>query len=155
LRCTVKEADEEARRFVGELLLPEEVIRAEVIPPITLSGLVSHRAKYKVSLQFLIRRTLDLDIVSQNQYRYLMMQVSSRGWRTKEPGDDAVTQEQPRMFAKMVEVIYGNPPNFLQMKRDMCGAPVSLLRSLLGNSMPPTDPAGPQRKVLSFYKKAS
>jgi len=155
LRCTVKEADEEARRFVGELLLPEEVMREEAVHPITLSGLLPHRAKHRVSLQFLIRRVLDLDIISQNQYRYLMMQVSSRGWRTQEPGDEAVIQEKPRMLAKMVEVIYGNPPNFIQMKRDMCGTPVSLLRSLLEHSMPPPDPAGPERKILSFYKKAS
>jgi Zn-dependent peptidase ImmA (M78 family)/transcriptional regulator with XRE-family HTH domain len=155
LRCTVKEADEEARRFVGELLLPEDIVREEIIHPITLSGLLPHRAKRRVSLQFLIRRVLDLDIISQNQYRYLMMQVSSRGWRKREPGDEAITQEQPRMLAKMVEVVYGNPPDFMQMKRDMCGTPVSLLRSLLGHSLPPPDPVGPDRKVLSFYKRAS
>lgn len=31
LRCTVKEADEEAHRFAGGLLLPEEIVRAEVV----------------------------------------------------------------------------------------------------------------------------
>jgi Zn-dependent peptidase ImmA (M78 family)/transcriptional regulator with XRE-family HTH domain len=155
LRCTVKDADEEARHFVGELLLPEEVMRDEITSPVTLSGLVSSREKHRVSLQFLIGRIFDLGIVSQNQYRYLMMQVSSRGWRTKEPGDEDVPQEQPRMFAKMVEVVYGNPPNFTQMKRDMCGTPVSLLRSLLGHSLSPPDPSGPGRKILSFQKKVA
>lgn len=156
LRCTVKEADDEARRFAGELLLPEEVVRTEIVHPITLSSLLTHRAKRKVSVQFLIRRLADLTIISQNQYRYLMMQVSSRGWRMHEPGDETVIQEQPRMLAKMVEVVYGNPPNFTKMKRDMCGAPVGLLRSLLGPSLPPEPSPEPQRsKVLSFYKRAS
>ena len=156
LRCTVKEADEEAHRFAGELLLPEEVVRAEVVHPITLSSLLPYRAKRKVSLQFLIRRLADLEIISQNQYRYLMMQVSSRGWRTHEPGDETVVQEQPKMLAKMVQVVYGNPPNFVKIKRDLCGAPVGLLRSLLGPSLPPEPTPEPQRsKVLSFYKRAS
>jgi Zn-dependent peptidase ImmA (M78 family)/DNA-binding XRE family transcriptional regulator len=154
LRCTVKDADDEARHFVGELLLPEDVARAEIAHPITLSGLLALRGRYKVSLQFLIRRVSDLGIITQNQYRYLMMQVSSRGWRTREPGDTAIIQEQPRMLAKMVEVVYGHPPNFMQMKRDMGGAPVSLLRALLGVTQLPDDPA-PERKVLSFQKRAS
>jgi Zn-dependent peptidase ImmA (M78 family)/DNA-binding XRE family transcriptional regulator len=154
LRCTVKEADEEARHFVGELLLPEDVAREEIAQPITLSSLLALRARYRVSLQFLIRRVADLGIITQNQYRYLMMQVSSRGWRTREPGDAAIIQERPRMLAKMVEVVYGHPPNFIQMKRDMGGAPVSLLRTLLGVTDFPDDPK-PERKVLSFQKRAS
>jgi Zn-dependent peptidase ImmA (M78 family)/transcriptional regulator with XRE-family HTH domain len=153
LRCTVKEADEEARRFAGELLLPEEMVRQEISHPITLSGLLPYRARHKVSAQFLIRRVLDLEIISSNQYRYLMMQVSSRGWRFKEPGDSTVTQEQPRMLAKMVERVYGKPPNFMAMKRDMGGAPVALLRSLIEDTNTP-DPE-PRRKVLSFYRRAS
>src|ERR1035438_9286272 len=87
LRCTVPEADDEARRFAGELLLPEEIIREEISEPITLSDLWLHRNRYQVSLQFLIRRVFDLEMVTANQYKYLNMQVSSRGWKKEEPGD--------------------------------------------------------------------
>lgn len=62
-----------------------------------------------------------------------MMQVSSRGWRTHELGDETVVQEHPKMLAKMVQVVYGNPPNFVKIKHDLCGAPVGLLRSLSGH----------------------
>lgn len=153
LRCTVAEADGEARRFVGELLLPEEVLREEITQPITLSSLWPQRARHRVSLQFLIRRVLDLDLITQNQYKYLMMQVSSRGWRKEEPGDPNIVQEQPRMFSKMVEVVYGNPPDLQQMKRESGGVPIPLLRTILG-TMPSDDP-GSDRKILSFQKKAS
>jgi Zn-dependent peptidase ImmA (M78 family)/transcriptional regulator with XRE-family HTH domain len=153
LRCTVAEADDEARRFVGELLLPEDVVKDEITQPITLSSLWPHRARHRVSLQFLIRRVFDLEMITPNQYKYLMMQVSSRGWRKEEPGDADVLQEQPRMFLKMVEVVYGNPPNLHQMKRDSGGVPIPLLRTLLG-TMPSNDPRT-DRKVLSFQKKAS
>ena len=153
LRCTVAEADDEAHRFVGELLLPEEVIRDEISQPITVSSLWPQRARHGVSLQFLIRRVLDLGLITANQYKYLMMQISSRGWRKEEPGDADIPQEQPRMFPKMVELVYGNPPDWQQLKRDTGGVPTPLLKTLLGNSS--LDDAGPDRKVLSFQKRAS
>jgi Zn-dependent peptidase ImmA (M78 family)/DNA-binding XRE family transcriptional regulator len=153
LRCTVPEADDEARRFAGELLLPEEIIREEISEPITLSDLWLHRNRYQVSLQFLIRRVFDLEMVTANQYKYLNMQVSSRGWKKEEPGDANIPQERPRMFAKMVEVVYGNPPDLQRMKRDTGGVPIPLLRTLLGNI--PTDGPDPSGKVISFYKRAS
>ena len=154
LRTTVAEADEEARRFVGELLLPEEVIREEVSQPITLSSLWPHRARYQVSLQFLIRRVFDLEMITANQYKYLNMQVSSRGWRKEEPGDAEIAQEQPRMFSKMVQVVYGNPPNLGQLKRETGGVPIPLLRTLIGDGISYSD-SNRDRKVLSFQTQAS
>lgn len=152
LRCSVKEADEEARRFAGELLLPEDVVRDESTYPITLTSLLAIKNRHHVSLQFIIRRVFDLEIITSNQYRYLMMQISSRGWRKEEPGDAAVKPERPRMFAKMVEVVYGNPPDFGRIKRDMGGAPVSLLRALIGEN--PSDP-DPNRRIIAFQRRAS
>jgi Zn-dependent peptidase ImmA (M78 family)/transcriptional regulator with XRE-family HTH domain len=153
LRCTVAEADEEARRFVGELLLPEEVVSEEISHPITLSSLWAHRTRHQVSLQFLVRRVLDLGMVTPNQYKYLMMQVSSKGWRKEEPGDGTIAQEAPKLFSKMINAVYGNPPDLQQMKRDTGGVPIPMIRNLLGN-MPPSDPNA-DRKVLSFQKKVS
>ena len=43
--------------------------------------------KWKVSIQAMIYRTHQLGIMSDNQYQYLMRQVSKNGWRLKEPGD--------------------------------------------------------------------
>ena len=43
--------------------------------------------KWKVSIQAMIYRTHQLGIMSDNQYQYLMRQVSKNGWRIKEPGD--------------------------------------------------------------------
>jgi Zn-dependent peptidase ImmA (M78 family)/transcriptional regulator with XRE-family HTH domain len=153
LRCSVADADDEARRFVGEMLLPAETIREEISHPITLSSLWAYRARHQVSLQFLIRRVLDLEMVTPNQYKYLMMQVSAKGWRKEEPGDAAIVQEEPKMFSKMVNVVYGNPPDLQLMKRETGGVPIPMLRNLL-SSLPPSDP-GTDRKVLSFQKKAS
>jgi Zn-dependent peptidase ImmA (M78 family)/transcriptional regulator with XRE-family HTH domain len=153
LRCSLKEADDEARRFVGELLLPEDVLREEVSLPITLAGLMPIKKRNLVSLQFIIHRVFDLGMITSNQYRYLCMQISSKGWKKEEPGDSTVVQEKPRMFAKMVEVIYGNPPNFAEMKRDTGGAPLPLLRAFTGALGSPDPDRNP--KLIAFQKRAS
>ncbi len=153
LRCTVAEADEEARRFVGELLLPEDVLRDEISEPITLSSLWPHRQRHMVSVQFLIRRVFNLEMISSNQYKYLNMQISTRGWKKEEPGDAQVLQEQPKMLAKMIEVVYGTPPDFQRMKKDTGGVPIPMLRALLGCNLP-SDPE-PERKILPFQRRAS
>lgn len=152
LRCTVSEADQEARRFAGELLLPEEAMREEISTPATLSTLWPIRMKYQVSLQFLIRRIFDLEIISESQYRYLMMQISKKGWRTEEPGDATVMQEQPKLFSKMVAAIYGNPPDFNRIRKDSGNAPLALLRTLISSKSEGPDP---NSKVIAFRERAS
>lgn len=153
LRCGVPQADDEARRFAGELLLPEEMMRRQVLSPVTLTSLGPVRNKMKVSYAFLIKRIADLGIIKPNQYRYLMMQMSSRGWRTVEPGDSTVTQEKALLFSRMVEAIYGNPPDIARLRRDV-GAPVGLLRALIGTA-PSTDPDTGAGRIVAFQKRAS
>jgi hypothetical protein len=73
-----------------------------------------------------------LDITTANQYKYLMQQISVRGWRTKksEPGDETVPQEQPQAFRMMIEVVYGKNPDFRRIRKDT-GIPMGVLRSVL------------------------
>jgi Zn-dependent peptidase ImmA (M78 family) len=153
LRCTVAEADEEAHRFVGELLLPEDVIRDEITEPITLSSLWPHRQRHMVSVQFLIRRLFNLEMITPNQYKYLNMQISTRGWKKEEPGDSTIVQEQPKMLPKMIDVVYGKPADFQRIKRDTGGVPIPLLRFLLGSTT--SDDPEPNRKILAFQRRAS
>jgi Zn-dependent peptidase ImmA (M78 family)/transcriptional regulator with XRE-family HTH domain len=152
LRCSVTQADDEARRFAGELLLPEDVMRREIAQPVTLASLGPTKTRYRVSFAFLIRRLSDLGIITPNQYRYLMMQISSRGWRKEEPRDPEVVQERPLVFLKMVGYVYGNPPDIPRIKQDIGGAPATLLRLILGHmSDPEPSPSG----VIVFKKRAS
>lgn len=128
-------------------------MKREIVHPVTLASLGPTRHRLKVSYQFLIKRLADLTIITPNQYRYLMMQISSRGWRKEEPGDAAVVQEKPLMFSKMVEVVYGDKPDVSKIRRDIGGAPANLIRAILAgfSSGPEPNPGG----VISFRKRAS
>ena len=58
-------------------------------------------------MQAIARRGRDLAIISDRQYRYLMQQISARGWRTNEPEFSPMKPELPRALKKMVEVVFG------------------------------------------------
>lgn len=117
-RGSEKEMDKEADQFASELLLPEEPIRHELIPPITLTGVAQLKPRWKVSIQALIKRARDLDIITERQYKYLFQKLSKRGWRTEEPPNLAVPVEKPRAIRQMAELIYGEPINYRQMAED-------------------------------------
>ena len=131
LDCSVDDAEKEVRQFVGEFVLPEEAMRREMTPPVTLASLAPLRPRWGASIQFLAHRSRDLGITTANQFKYLMQQVSARGWRTskREPGDDGVPQEKPQLFQRFVESAYGSPPNLKKMRRDF-GIPLWLVRAI-------------------------
>lgn len=75
----------EAHMFAGAFLFPEADARKELVPTLTPAGFAQVKARYGVSISALIRRAYDLDIINSDRYRSLMIQISSRGWRTSEP----------------------------------------------------------------------
>jgi len=132
LRISIEQADEEARDFAGEFVLPEDAMRREMFSPITLASLAPMKLRWRAASQFLAYRAKDLDLVTYNQFRYLMQQMSARGWRgsSGEPGDAQIMQEQPRAVYKMVEVVYGPSPDWNRLRKDT-GVPMRLLKALL------------------------
>ena len=79
-------------------------MRAELMPPITLTTLAALKARWGVSLQALIRRAQTLDLLTPSQYRSLSAQLGARGWRTREP--IAVPVERPRALRQLAELLY-------------------------------------------------
>ena len=84
-----KTYERQANMFAGAFLLPRE----EFIRDISKYKIDLHyycylkENKWKVSVQAMIFRAHQLEILSFNQYQYLMKQVSKNGWRNGEPGD--------------------------------------------------------------------
>jgi hypothetical protein len=113
-----KEMDDEADRFASEFLLPEEPMRHELIPPITLTGLAQLKPRWKVSIQALIRRARDLEIITERQYKYLFQKLSKHGWRKQEPANLAVPVEKPRAIRQMAELLYGKPIDSRRLAED-------------------------------------
>lgn len=83
-----KARERQANMFASAFLLPDSSFGKDVSAyPTDLKYYQFLKKKWKVSIQAMIYRTHQLKIISDNQYQYLMRQVSKNGWRQKEPDD--------------------------------------------------------------------
>jgi Zn-dependent peptidase ImmA (M78 family)/DNA-binding XRE family transcriptional regulator len=108
-----RQVEMEAHEFAAELLAPERGVKSDLmIQKITLDRLGELKLKWGVSIQALLRRSFELSVITERQYRYLLQQVSMRGWRTKEPFEYNIPVEKPRLLRQMAERVYGEPLNY-------------------------------------------
>ena len=123
--------EKEANIFASEFLMPKDAMLNEIIKPVTLASLAPLKLRWKVSIQALIRRSCDLDMISQRQYRYLMQQLSVRGWKTREPAEFDIPIEKPRAISQMAEILYGTPVVYNNLAADM-NLPSKFIKETLG-----------------------
>lgn len=80
--------EKQANMFASALLLPRKKFTRSVSAyPSDVYYYKSLKKKWKVSMQAMMYRTRQLEIISANQFQYMMRIVSKNGWRLKEPGD--------------------------------------------------------------------
>ena len=97
--------ESQADRFAAEFLMPHEVILGELKPGIDIARLMDLKARWGVSMAALIRRATDLGVISEWQYRTLMVELSALGYRTNEP--IVIQREAPRHVAQAVTRLEG------------------------------------------------
>lgn len=117
IKGQIADAEKEADQFAAELLMPEIAMRRELVPPVTLTTMMRLKARWRVSIQALVRRAFDLEIITKRQYTYLFEQISARGWRKSEPVEIPI--ERPRALKKMAELLYGIPINYEKLAADL------------------------------------
>ena len=158
---SIQDIERDADRFAAEFLLPEKVIRQELHPPVVLSTIAPLKPRWGCSMQALIRRARDLDIITERQYHHLMRQMTLKGWRKQEPPNLDIPAEKPRVFRKTVEAYYGVPLDYRRIARDVC-KPLPLVRDLLtAHAGKPGEPEErgtkwrTEGKVLQFQQRGS
>ena len=78
----------QANMFASALLLPKKAFTRDITAYATEVDYYRHlKKKWHVSMQAMMYRARQLDIITGNQFSYMMRQVSKNGWRKKEPGD--------------------------------------------------------------------
>ena len=65
-------------------------------------------------MQALIMRAKHLKIISDRQASYLFSQMSTRGWRVREPSNLDVRIEVPQLVRRMVEKSYDSFDKYAQ-----------------------------------------
>jgi Zn-dependent peptidase ImmA (M78 family)/transcriptional regulator with XRE-family HTH domain len=101
---TLKQIEAEANRFAGALLLPRKSFPNEVYTS-RLDAFIPLKKRWKVAIQAMIYRCKDLFIFDEAQITNLYKQISFRKWRTKEPLDNEIQFEQPRLLKQALELM--------------------------------------------------
>lgn len=126
----LKKVEDEADQFAGEFLMPEDAMRREIIPPVTLTSLAELKPRWGVSIAALVVRAGELQIITDRQARYLFMQMRDREWDKQEPENLHIKAEKPRAFKRMAEVLHGIPVNY-QKVAAYNFSPASLIKEIL------------------------
>ncbi len=107
-RQEFREMESEANEFASAFLLPAKSFMNDLIFPTNLDFYIELKKKWKVSISAMIIRAYKLKAITYNQYQYLMRQLSSKGWRTKEPLDDVIQLSRPAILKKSIEMLISN-----------------------------------------------
>lgn len=90
--------EKEAFRFGAALLFPESAFRREFWGAYQdgWSGLRRLKQRWGVSLQAIVYRARELNLLNSAEYRRLNKQIAGRGWKTEEP--DEPPREEPELL---------------------------------------------------------
>lgn len=99
----LKVIEQQAHHFAGAFLMPETSFSSAFFIP-TLDSFLSLKLRWKVSVAAMIMRAKDLDLISEEQYKKLMMGRGRRGWSRHEPYDDDIPIESPAMLKTAFEL---------------------------------------------------
>jgi Zn-dependent peptidase ImmA (M78 family)/transcriptional regulator with XRE-family HTH domain len=92
--------ERQADEFASEFLLPASDVRAALRGEVDLNKLLSLKQQWGVSMAALARRALSLSVITEWQYRNLMIEMSALGYRTQEPG--SIPAERPRRLRGLI-----------------------------------------------------
>ena len=124
-------AENKADRFASEFLLPEIVIRDELPSPLNLAKMAPLARRWGVSLQALVMRASQLNLISQRRAQQLYVELSTIGLGRNDHPLAFVRVEKPRAFRRMAEEVYGNPVDVRCLALDF-NLPLPLAAAMLG-----------------------
>lgn len=97
--------EKEAFRFGASLLFPERAFRREFWGAYQhgWSGLRALKRRWGTSLQAIVYRARELDLLNAAEYRRLNKQIAVRGWKTDEP--DEPPQEEAELLEEAIRTL--------------------------------------------------
>lgn len=99
-----KKMEDQSHRFAASFLLPDTSFSRDFRMP-TLESFQILKTKWVLSIGMMIRRAADLGFISHEQEQKLWISYSRRGWRKREPLDDVLPVEEPKMLRFAFELL--------------------------------------------------
>ncbi|MDR3580094.1 MAG: ImmA/IrrE family metallo-endopeptidase [Oryzomonas sp.] len=98
-----EDMEKEADMFASELLMPEADIKPS-LAYLSLHKLSSLKLYWKVAMSALIYRAAKLGQITERQTKYLYMQLSKAGYRTREPAELDIPKETPMLLKRLINI---------------------------------------------------
>lgn len=115
--------EKQAHRFASAFLLPASSYLDDIVVP-SLDTFRVKKSKWRVSIQSQIHRCQDLGVLSTEQATRLWKNCNRKGWKYREPLDDELLVERPRLLARAMKMLLDEN---VQTRRDISSAlPFSL-----------------------------
>ena len=105
--------ESQASKFACAFLLPRAAFGDEVIVP-SLDPFLALKPKWLVSIAAMIMRSEDIGLISDDHVSHLWRNLGRRKWRTREPLDDKIEPEIPRLLRRAFEVISDHNPTIVE-----------------------------------------
>lgn len=96
------EVEAEAHEFAAEFLMPAKDIQY-YLGDLSLDRLASLKPYWKVSMAALLKRSVDLNIITVRHGRTLWMQLNKAGYRMREPAALDLPAEEPQLLKQIVK----------------------------------------------------
>lgn len=99
-----KEIEKEANDFASEFLMPKDEIQKELNRDMSLLDLKRIKSKWKMSMQSILFKAHELEIITDAIYRKFFVFLSSQGMKKNEP-DCGVLSEKSTLLSNYIEKI--------------------------------------------------
>lgn len=113
--------EREADRFASAFIFPREQFLREMprTKRINWQNLKALKRRWKMSLAALIRRSFDLGVFDEYQYRSAMIHLSKTGQRKIEHDDIKFTRERPEVLNKAFSYLQSSPNSLQSLLNDL------------------------------------
>jgi Zn-dependent peptidase ImmA (M78 family) len=147
-----RQAEREAFAFGSAFLMPRDSVLAKIPQGADLRVLVQRKSYWKVSAASLARRTYQLGLITEWQYRSICIELSKYG-KTREP-QPLRTPETSQVLGKVMRALRAEHVDQSRIADDL-NIPATelsksafghLLRSLDGGGAPESAPAAPESR---------
>lgn len=112
--------EHQAHRFASAFLLPAKEFTNEVVAP-TLDSFAALKERWRVAVAAMIMRSCDLGLLPEHQSEKLWVNLGRRGWKKREPLDDVLEPEQPKLMRQCVDMMLESQfRTRIQIAEDLC-----------------------------------
>lgn len=147
-----RQLEDEADYFASAFLLPKDTFGREALFMTNVMSFVELKSRWKVSVQAMIRRCRDLELISPSTHKYLSQQVGFRRWRVREPLDDSIPKESPALLKNATEFLLEEQIKTKSEILEDVNIPASDLEALLGVEPDYFWDKGNDNKIVIFPK---